>query len=424
MSSAIIPIFRTIVPDDCREGAPPPASNIFTRIIRDPTAPDRPKRERQCTELLCAMLLNCETLKTRIFEQIAELCGWSSLPIEELTYEIDTEQSIQGKRDDLRIEGYLANEDDRRRVILWTVEVKVQAGFHSSTSILEEESDVPRATVSQLNNYDVWLQSQNVQHKAGIVISVSSLESEVDALSLTQPWFCLRWADLGNWVEESIKAETLPQLELMFGKHFLGFVWQYLWDPTEMTSQNIGIDDLALIRAFAVQGMNCEKRINNLVEPLVQSLNNSGIEFCSAVKHQQTLFRSYLRSTVHGSLIRDSATKPAPCMLLMAGIRRDEACVWIESSPACTWKSRFREICGERSESLKQQNPDWMVFAPDDSGWKDVLLTKPLPWLLVEDDQATALKTFVESAVNDLKSVGLITALQGVPAAMAGDSNT
>jgi len=417
MPSTIIPILQQPESEGLKKHVHDYSKNIFERIIRDPTASHRPARERRCAEMLCAVLLNCQTFKIQTFEKLAGRCGWSTVPVSELEYEIDTEQSICGKRDDLRIEGFSGSGDERKRVLLWTIEIKVQAGIHYS-SRLDIDGKIEEAiaeSVPQIENYDRWLQTQNALRKAGIVISISSLESKVNELSLKEEWHCLRWTDLGEWTEDLLESETLPTSEKMLVRHFLGFLWQHLWDPAEMNSHQIGIDDLSLIRAFAVEGRKCEKRVNNLVEPLTQSFKDSGIKFCTEPKIQQTLFKTYLRAMVYASLIPDTATKPSPYLNLMVGIRRDEACVWIESSPACPWKARFREVCKQREKELQETNPDWLIYSQEEPSWKDIVLSKSLAWLLLENDQVAAMKAFVDSAIDDLKDTGVIATMQAIP---------
>ncbi len=418
MSSTIIPIFRPKQPDGVKCDLPEQLENLFSRIIRDPTAPHRPARETRCTEMLCALLLNCKELKLHLFVQLAKLCGWSDIPFSEMEFDIETEQAVGSKRDDLRIEGFIKSKNERRCILLWTIEIKVQAGIHDSSYEEygeSENTELTKKDVPQIENYDRWLQTQKVKHKAGLVISIPSSEQEVSELKLSEPWKCLRWTDLGLWIEEALNSEKLPPDEKMLGKHFLGFVWQHLWDPNEMTENKIGIDDLALIRAFAHPGLNCGKLIDKIVAPLSQVLKESEIKFKPEPKHQPNLFRrDTLRSVIHASLVDNEVVKPAPFLTLMVGIKRDNACVFIESSPASSWKRKTRAICQKKLADLKEKNSNWSLIE-DEGTWKDIELLKPLTWLLVEEDQEAALKEFVRAGIEDLKATGIIEALQAIP---------
>ena len=418
MVSVVIPIFKQEQPEYLKISLPSSTQNLFERIIRDPTNPDRPARETRCAEMLCVLLLNCEVLKLHFFEQFAAMFGWHDLPLAELEYDIETEQAIGSKRDDLRIEGYRVNDDERERILLWTMEIKVQAGIHQSSYQEYENTSLPVETtdsVPQIENYDRWLTAQDVRRKGGIVLSIPDLQAEVTELNIRNRWCCIRWTDLGSWAELAVDNGTLPETELVLTKHFLGFLWKRLWDPTEMNMNKLGIDDLALIRAFATHGLPCEKKINALVEPLLKTLTHSGITLHSDPKHQQTLFRSYIRSTAGALLLPDTSIKPSPYLTLMVGVEGDDAHISIQSNRSCPWKFRFRAVCIEHEAALKERNPGWCVNGDDDTTWVDVVLQKPLTWLLVEDDQAAALNAFVEAGLEDLKATGIIDALQAIP---------
>lgn len=416
MVSVVIPIFAQDKVEELKVDVPLITQNLFERIIRDPTNPDRPARETQCSEMLCALLLNCETLKLQFFEQFAAMFGWPNVSLAELDYDIETEQAIGSKRDDLRIEGFRVREDKREPVLLWTIEVKVQAGIHDSSyeeygessDPLEEEQFVP-----QIENYDRWLASQDAPHKGGIVLAIPNLQREVDELKTSSQWCCLRWTDLGIWVESAIENDSLPERERTLAEHFLGFVWNRLRDPFEMSKNKLGIDDLALMRAFATHGLECERKVNALVQPMMEAMSHSGISFSNAPKPQTTLFKTYKRSAAFAYLIPEDACKPFHYLSLMVGIHHEDAFVLIESNKTCPWKPRIKRICQEAEAALRERNPDWQFL--DTSGWNDLTLRKGLAWLLIEEDQAAALRTFVQAAIEDLKATGVINALQAIP---------
>ena len=80
--------------------------------------------------MLCSALLDAPALRDGILRFLASLTD-TPLPPEGLRWQIDTELPIGGKRDDLRIEGF-TGEDPQSRLVLWTMEIKVGAGFHKS----------------------------------------------------------------------------------------------------------------------------------------------------------------------------------------------------------------------------------------------------------------------------------------------------
>ena len=112
-------------PRDLAVPVPPISENLFARLIRNPQVPDRPVRERQCTEMLCSLLLNAPELRGVLFRWLAGLAGGPE-SLEDLRWTATTEQAIGKKRDDLRIAGYRdSDEETSERVVLWTIEVKV-----------------------------------------------------------------------------------------------------------------------------------------------------------------------------------------------------------------------------------------------------------------------------------------------------------
>lgn len=424
MSHSIIPVFRTPASVE-HNHTPVPSENLFSRIIRNPTNHKRPMRERRCAELLCAVLLTCRQLRTIIFEKFAEICGWSDLPLAELEYEIETEQAIGSKRDDLRIEGFDPSNDERQPVVLWTVEIKVQAGIHYSSAqnfgdyYKEDHTEEPSAeldkhSVAQLKNYDAWLEHRDVEgdRKAGLVLALPSLAEKVADLQLKQPWHCLRWSDLGDWIESALDEDAIPESESLIASHLLGFILQHLRDPNEMVKR-IDIDDLALIRAFGVKGKECERRIDNVVAPLVETFDKSGVRF-RATKHQRTLYGTHRRSMILGDLIRNDSFSPQPNLRLFAGVCKSDCCIWIEAQPGSPIFEKIKSHCERLQSALTE--PGWEIPTPEQSSWVVLRLSKPLAWLLLEDDQATALAEFVRAAIEDLKRAGIIEALQSLEA--------
>lgn len=62
-------------PLDVHVRFPPQADNLFERLIRDPQAPERPMRERQCAEMLRSVLVACPTLRACILKWLAQMSG-------------------------------------------------------------------------------------------------------------------------------------------------------------------------------------------------------------------------------------------------------------------------------------------------------------------------------------------------------------
>lgn len=419
-----IPIYPAPKPVKRSVHVPDSSANLFARIIRNPLAPNRPMRETRCAEMLCSVLLNCPSLRHHIFQQWAALCQWEGLPLDQLVYEIETEQAVGGKRDDLRIAGYRSEDESQTPVLLWTIEIKVQAGIHHSSHESYDEGDEPAEaiieSVTQLENYDRWLEAQNVvaHRKAGLVLAIPSYTQKVNELiqagKLKPRWHCLRWADLGSWIEQQLADKALPAEEQVLAEHLLGFVLKYLQDPSEMTEHRIDIEDLALIRAFALAGKPCENRIDNLVAPLLDVLANSNISFVGSLEHQRVFFRPSARSMVWGWVLPNDGPKPTPDVSIMAGVHKDQARLWLERNPAHASAAQIRKICEDRLERLKEQNNRWEIPELDQSRWKVAVLSKPLSWLLMEQDQAGALAEFVKHGLGDLKESGIVDAIQAL----------
>lgn len=417
MSSVVIPIYPSAEAEGIHVELPDASENLFGRIIRDPNHPDRPMRERRCAEMLCALLQNCPKLRDQTFQMLAERCGWADVPLDEMTFQVDTERSIGRKRDDLRIEGYLV--DDPEPVLLWTVEVKVQAGIHRSSyqGFSDEDDPSDEHDVPQLENYDRWLSTNEIRHKAGIVLSIRSMEGDLQSLDLRETWVNLLWTDLGAVTELALENEKLPEVEQMFARHFLGFLFQHLWDMRTMSSERLGINDLALIRAFMLEGDNCSQRVDRLVEPLVGLMEDTEVNFAE-VKHEQVqmLFSSRLRrSSVKAYFFPNEGTTKSVHLSVVAGIHEEHAFVQIEANPRCNIFTRIQTVCEQHYPDLHERNSKWIISKQDKGDWHQLRLNKPLAWLLAEEDQQSALSEFVFTAVLELQNCGLIAALQRIP---------
>ena len=73
---------------DVHVHVPRPNDNLFERLIRNPQAPDRPMRERQCTEMLRGVLVACPTLASAVFTWLAEVTGIPVGLVDELEWSV------------------------------------------------------------------------------------------------------------------------------------------------------------------------------------------------------------------------------------------------------------------------------------------------------------------------------------------------
>lgn len=195
---------------------PPTPHNIFHRLIRNLHAESDHPRERECTEMLAAVLLNAPSIRDHVLRWMAASMGMDPNVLDGLTLRIQTEQSIGAKRDDLRIEATTVEGKDYRPVLLWTVEVKVGAYFHGSTlqAVDPEGAADAGELVNQMVNYDCWLAQQPHRHRGGFVLALSDLTADLPK-SLTCPWTCLTWTGLGVVLQGALRGQLPPQEALL-----------------------------------------------------------------------------------------------------------------------------------------------------------------------------------------------------------------
>lgn len=376
---------------------PPAATNLFGRIIRNPVPHGRPPRERECAEMLCALLQNTTALRDAVLDALAELVvespDWPSL-----TLELSTEGAVTGgKRDDLRIE---ARDEDGRRVLLWSVEVKVAAGFHVSADL-----DDPDQDVHQLVHYDRWLCSQSdVQHRAGFVLGVRDMTSQLDGVreQLDLDWPCMTWWTLRGVVEDVLGQGDLPVVDAFLGEHFAGFVRQHLSGGEHMEDTDISFDDIALLRAIAVLGEGLNTKVDALVEPIGGILERQGLGVGEA-KPQPKILGSHFRSVVWRYLV-EGENNP----YIMAGVvteRGVDLALWIECSRSSPHKAAVSSVCQEVLPELQALNKRWTID-PTSARW-DLELRRPLRSILDAADQRMAVLGFAEAAIRDLVAVRL-----------------
>lgn len=395
---------------------PAPAENLFERLIRDPTTPNRPARERLCAEMLCGLLINAPMTRQALIRLLAELAGGKAKPLEELDWQFATEQAIGAKRDDLRIVGS-THDDEPEKVVLWTVEVKVGAGIHVSSDqpwdededtaeVVVEETD--RELVSQIQNYDAWLAKQSAKHRAGFVLAITDQSQNIPS-ALSMPWHCLTWTDLALCLEDQLREQQIPDAEQVLARHFCGFVRSHLWNEDTMSDNRFGFDDLALMRAFAQIGFTCFGKVKDLVAGCQAVLEEQLTVDCDKPRLLKALNGPANRSAAYVTFHAINLGRAVP-PTLYAGIEGGQARVWIENPQSSPAKQIVRRVVQQHAAQLQKRNGEWEVVE-DSSSWADLSLRRPLEWLLTADDQQAALNEFVAAAVSDLKASGLITEL-------------
>ena len=274
-------------------------------------------RERRCTEMLCGILLNCPELRGCIFRWLATVADQPTDVLDDLEWRVETERPIGAKRDDLRIEGFApeSDGDGPRRVVLWTVEVKVQAYFHASTDQTggppagnsDETDDDETPMVNQLVNYDAWLEGQVADHKAGFVLAIPDHAGDLPE-GLTQKWACTTWTRLGNTVRQALEGNALPESEAEWAKHLLGFIRTYLWSASEMADIQLTLDHVAFLRANWFLGAETEHIVDDLVASLEPVLAESGLGLAK-LQHQKNLYQSMKRSVYFGLIPPKAAAR-------------------------------------------------------------------------------------------------------------------
>jgi hypothetical protein len=379
--------------------------NLFQRIIRNPHIEASNPRERECTEMLCAVLRNTTVLRSVLLRWMADLIGVQIDCFDELQFTIETEGAIGSKRDDLRIEGWLESDDDRTLVLLWTVEVKVGASFHESTPLdgvaIPDEDE---SLVNQVINYDHWLENQVVPYRAGFVLALT------DTSNLLPPklhcrWECMSWTQLGLEIQTALGTENLPEKEKFLARHLLGFISNHLWRVSEMTEIELNFDDVALLRAFTAIGRDTEVKIDRMVESLVSVIQESGIGYGKAT-HSKTLFKPMQRSVVWRYVFEpDECQYPA----LWAGVTGAHLTIWFEAAMGYNKRSVIDSLVQSLLPSLNERNNGWSV---GDLSYQVLGLSKPLVSLLDAEDQTSEFQKFFEAALEDIRAVGFIEMLK------------
>ncbi len=405
-------------PMDVHVHLPPPQNNMFERLIRDPQAPDRPMRERQCAEMLCGVLIGCPVLRRHVLRWMAQRVGVPLSVADELIWQMETEQSIGSKRDDLRIEGFLAYPNgELTQIVLWTVEIKVAAPLHVSSRQdwseegLAEQSSDPEM-VSQLFNYDAWLAKQPVKYVAGFVLSIRNSSHEVPD-GLTQTWCCVTWTDLAMVAEDALAGNLLPSTEHSFAEHMLGFIRNRLWDETDMTTSRLELNDVALLRALAAIGPSCSRKIKDLVRQFEQVFQDTGIRFVDI--RTPTSYFDRTAGIEFGATARCVNSRELGEVSVSATVVVDDVSVSIHTYPKnCKAQSIVRDIVNKSRTQLTERNPNWVFCDPDDSDYLIANISKPLVSVLAYEDWQAPLMDFVRDVLAELRDVGILESLVAI----------
>lgn len=360
----LLPLSRPRV-DAHAERLPFGEDNIFSRVLRTPPL------ERPCAEMLCAVLRNAPTLREQIMTWLAKRAGLGVLPAFSSGLRIATEQAIETKRDDLRITA--TDPEDDGWVLLWTIEIKVFAGFHHSSAIRAlddgDDSPGPARIVHQLENYDAWLDKQEVREsKAGFVLSTDRALSLPDGLRCT--WTCLTWSELGLEVARALKDDSLPPRDAVLAEHLAGFIRDHLWTYI-ITDNPIRFDDLALLRAHGSYGIQTQERIDSLVERLSPLLQASGLKL-GPIKHYRRLFMGHRRSMLWASTNPDAK---GDLPWLMAGVVNNgipQLAVWLETEPRHEKKVEGCAAIREKLDALRERNAQWHAPPAHEGAWQDL----------------------------------------------------
>ena len=384
-----------------RPDLPAPGDNVFLRLIRNPQPAGRPPKERECAEMLAAVMRNAPVIAHALTGGWLAHAGLEVPNWDDVVVRIETEQPIQGKRDDLRI---TVRSRAGKPVALITVEVKVGSGLHMSSAI-DELVDEERAgtSISQLENYDAWLAEHPAKTKLGVVLAMTSHAPAIAGLGLGQPWVSTTWAELARSVHHVVNHPKIPPTARLLGRHLVGFVHHALgahMDP------EINFDDMALLRAFSAIGRDTAAKTHGLVADLQVLLeeDNFGV---GTIQHQQMLYRRHYRSTLWRR-IGDPDNPKVPLIGTGVLLRPELAFwVWIETPPNSPFKDDARKIVRERLDALKRLDPRWRL----DDGWVDLRWTQPLTELL-RVDQATYMRGIVKSSLAALRQTGVYDALE------------
>jgi len=403
-------------------GLPAPSSNLFQRIIRNPHADSPKARERECSEMLAAVLINAPSLRRHIFQCLAHLSGLNADLIDDLDFNIRTEHFAGAKRIDLCIEGRRSSDSDDPPVILWTIEVKVGSSFHASPMQRFDEDGAPvedeelpelgEKLINQLKNYDEWLGVQKSTHRGGFVLALRNLSKKLPPLNLKQKWMCLSWTSLGLVVKTAIEKQELPPQETLLAKHLLGFISKNLWRNQEMPKPKLDFNDVALVRAFSKIGKDCEAKINALMDSMLPLFKEVGI--VGNVNVYKCLYKALACSKLELFFVpkHDNGGEPKLCLAIGSDESDgDYMGVFLQMSPNHPKLDHARTALGPAISRMPDRKPSWEKWESGSDSWNLMTLSLPLTTLLVAEDQEKEARSFFRSGLIDLKESGALDAI-------------
>lgn len=385
---------------------PDSEDNIFGRVIRNPHITSLHPKERECTEMLCALLRNSIVVRNHLLNYFAGLLGQNIDHYDGLAFNFLTEQAIGPNRDDLRILGWRDTEENTELAILWTIEVKVGSTFHYGVSIADEVDDTEAEPelVNQLMNYDHWLARQTAVNRGGVVLALHDYSGSLPA-GLECTWASTSWTKLAESIGQCLQDESPTENDRFIAQHVLGFIREHLWRTEEMQKAGLDFDDIALIRAFTRFGVDVERKINVLVGGLAEILERNGLGM-GPIAHQKSMFKASKRSVLYRNVL-DRPVSEYPQLLM--GISHSSCSLRLETAPTNRHKSQVTLALQKILPQLQARMSKWHI--PDDT-WGDLALDAPLIDLLSADDQEEKFKAFFESAVNDLIAVDVANVIR------------
>jgi hypothetical protein len=396
--------------------------NLFKRIIRNPTSYGRPPKERECAEMLCGCLIHMPLFRVGFLKMLAGRVG-QDVDFDTLDLNFNTEQSVLGKRDDLRIEGYDSEQGTRR--LIWTIELKVGAGFHYSTSLEDAKKGTDGSgengasggdvdMVHQVKNYDVWLSSKKgVHYKAGFVISIWNQKVNMpNEEELTNLWECLTWYDLGVELRSFLQGKNIPEIERFLGRHLLGFIERSL-GGREMDN-DLQLEDIAFFKSFYQQAEITKERISNLVADVASKFETTG-PIGYPPERDEKIFDPHTLCTFAWRIGGKDYEDQWPC--LCSGFTSHyPPCiiVYISTKSKHPDKAKIRNFIETQISDLKAKNENWNLVDREYSKYWDLELRAPMEILLGQKDQVEWMRKHFEKAFKDLEEAGIIKGIQDI----------
>ncbi len=261
--------------------------------------------------------------------------------------------------------------------------------------------------VNQLVNYDSWLRTQPADCRAGFVLALHDMTANIPH-RLSMPWRCVTWTAVGQQLREVLKQTKLLPVDELLCKHLLGFIQRHLWRTADMSDDQLGFDDIALIRAFSHLGVDCDKKIARLVGQLSNALEQSDIG-CGRIIQQNVLFRPTRRTVVYRQIFDKEFSE---CPWVMLGVEKDHLVLYLETPPSHANKRKVYEALMSVAPKLMAIDPRWQVFSLEDRMGKDLEIRSSLLDLLVAADQDAVFLSFFRRALDGLKEAGVIEAVR------------